>query len=195
MPWPKGRPARPESTAKRVAALMANGKKRKKPVSVGAAGPLWMCPTCRVAKPAGDYHPDKRTANGLKSQCRACHGRGSIETRDPVKTRAARRASESNRRARKAGGARTVTASVLAHLVVIFGGPALACLKCRSRVGLTWDHIVPLAKGGAHAVENLQPLCRPCNERKQARAADYRTDEQRRAIEVWVVTFKQVGES
>jgi hypothetical protein len=39
---------------------------------------------------------------------------------------------------------------------------------------------------------NFQPLCRPCNERKQAREVDYRTPEQRAAIQaVWVVEFRR----
>lgn len=31
-----------------------------------------------------------------------------------------------------------------------------------------WDHVKPLAKGGAHIVDNLRPACGPCNSRKNA---------------------------
>ena len=31
-----------------------------------------------------------------------------------------------------------------------------------------WDHVQPLAKGGAHTVDNLRPACNPCNVRKNA---------------------------
>lgn len=34
---------------------------------------------------------------------------------------------------------------------------------------LTVDHIVPLAKGGTHDVDNLAVLCRACNSRKHDR--------------------------
>jgi 5-methylcytosine-specific restriction endonuclease McrA len=37
------------------------------------------------------------------------------------------------------------------------------CGRCGSRVNLTQDHIVPIAKGGTHNVDNLQPLCVSCN--------------------------------
>lgn len=49
------------------------------------------------------------------------------------------------------------------------------CLACgRDDVGLTVDHVVPLAKGGTNWITNLQPLCRPCNSKKHLRATDYR---------------------
>ena len=31
-----------------------------------------------------------------------------------------------------------------------------------------WDHVQPLSKGGAHALNNLKPSCRSCNSRKSA---------------------------
>lgn len=32
---------------------------------------------------------------------------------------------------------------------------------------LTKDHIVPVAKGGKHEIENLQPMCYTCNQNKK----------------------------
>ena len=43
------------------------------------------------------------------------------------------------------------------------------CVKCKSPVKLTIDHIKPVLKGGGDEVENLQTLCRPCNSSKGAR--------------------------
>lgn len=40
------------------------------------------------------------------------------------------------------------------------------CLQCKSSDLLTLDHIVPLSKGGAHALWNAQIMCRPCNTKK-----------------------------
>lgn len=63
---------------------------------------------------------------------------------------------------------------------------------CGTARNPTWDHVIPLAKGGDHHPLNLQPLCRACNEKKQAQTADYRTDEQREAVSaVWVVEFRR----
>lgn len=48
------------------------------------------------------------------------------------------------------------------------------CLKCRETERITMDHVVPLSRGGAHDVSNIQPLCMSCNCRKHTTTADYR---------------------
>ena len=48
-----------------------------------------------------------------------------------------------------------------------------ACKKCGRRdVVLYADHVKPWAKGGLTVLENLQPLCKRCNEMKGARHAN-----------------------
>jgi len=42
------------------------------------------------------------------------------------------------------------------------------CHYC-GEVATTWDHLVPLARGGRHSIGNLVPACRPCNSRKWTR--------------------------
>jgi 5-methylcytosine-specific restriction endonuclease McrA len=45
------------------------------------------------------------------------------------------------------------------------------CYYCGERVRpneIHFDHIVPISKGGAHAVENLCVSCAPCNQHKSA---------------------------
>lgn len=40
------------------------------------------------------------------------------------------------------------------------------CVECGSNFDLQYDHILPVARGGATTVENLQLLCADCNRRK-----------------------------
>ncbi len=49
------------------------------------------------------------------------------------------------------------------------------CVKCGQQVPLTVDHVIPLSKGGRNSIDNIQPLCGPCNSGKKDRIADYRT--------------------
>lgn len=44
--------------------------------------------------------------------------------------------------------------------------------KNRNPRWFTVDHVVALANGGAHSIENAVPACRRCNSSKGARIAD-----------------------
>jgi 5-methylcytosine-specific restriction endonuclease McrA len=55
------------------------------------------------------------------------------------------------------------------------------CTKCGTP-GVVKDHIVPIYKGGSDAIENLQPMCEPCNSRKGSDTVDFRKDGWRRAV-------------
>lgn len=43
------------------------------------------------------------------------------------------------------------------------------CVKCKAIDYLEFDHIIPHAKGGANTVNNVQLLCRRCNQKKSDR--------------------------
>lgn len=75
---------------------------------------------------------------------------------------------ERKRRAQMAGSGGIHTADDLA---TIFSNQNGRCVYCRSDLTKTdrhVDHIMPLALGGSNGPENLQYLCRPCNQSKGA---------------------------
>jgi HNH endonuclease len=42
------------------------------------------------------------------------------------------------------------------------------CRKCGSTQQLHFDHVIPVSRGGANTVANIQLLCGPCNRAKGA---------------------------
>ena len=48
------------------------------------------------------------------------------------------------------------------------------CLCCKQVKPLTFDHVVPLSKGGSNTIDNIQPLCLKCNQKKHNKIIDYR---------------------
>ncbi len=52
-----------------------------------------------------------------------------------------------------------------------------ACLCCGRKGRLTFDHVIPLSKGGENTILNAQPLCRSCNCSKYTSIIDYRPPE------------------
>ena len=49
------------------------------------------------------------------------------------------------------------------------------CVRCGKKRRLTADHIIPVSKGGSSYIENIQPLCMPCNSSKGVATVDYRS--------------------
>lgn len=47
------------------------------------------------------------------------------------------------------------------------------CAAC-GKDEVTIDHVVPLSLGGVDTIDNIQPLCKPCNSKKGQQVIDYR---------------------
>ena len=49
------------------------------------------------------------------------------------------------------------------------------CFCCgREDLPLTKDHVIPISQNGEDIIDNIQPLCGPCNSKKGDRVKDYR---------------------
>lgn len=75
-----------------------------------------------------------------------------------------------NERVRNNGG--SVTAKEWIEIKKLYGNKCLCCGK--TNIPLHIDHVIPLSLGGRNSIENLQPLCKSCNSRKNAKTIDYR---------------------
>jgi len=54
----------------------------------------------------------------------------------------------------------------------ICNAPIDIALSGRHQMGLTIDHVIPLARGGSHTLGNLKPAHRVCNQRKSSTLPD-----------------------
>lgn len=86
------------------------------------------------------------------------------------KVRARRVIDSAIRRARKGSGGK-YTQKEWSLLIEKYG---YSCLCCGEKKPLTPDHIIPLSKGGTNTIDNIQPLCGTCNNRKFTKTIDFR---------------------
>jgi 5-methylcytosine-specific restriction endonuclease McrA len=78
--------------------------------------------------------------------------------RNPEIARQRRNNANLKRKAQKKGNdSRRVTTAEISRLL------SQPCVNCESREHIHIDHIIPLSRGGRHAIGNLQPLCSFCN--------------------------------
>jgi 5-methylcytosine-specific restriction endonuclease McrA len=77
------------------------------------------------------------------------------------------------RRARKHQAKGTHSAQDWEALKAKYNFTCLCCGKREPDIKLTEDHIIPITRGGADDISNIQPLCQPCNSRKLTRTTDW----------------------
>jgi 5-methylcytosine-specific restriction endonuclease McrA len=82
---------------------------------------------------------------------------------------------ENARRARKLNAPGSHTVAEWEALKAHYDYRCLCCGKQEPEIKLTEDHVIPLGPDGSDGIENIQPLCGPCNSSKGARhTTDYR---------------------
>lgn len=153
------------------------------------------CYACGLFLPLDRFYKDSRRWNGVRNICKECdhrrrypestksgptvrvvyasksekaraHHLARIE-RDPEGVKARNRRLRAARRARERGAETClITQRDLDRLVRRHGG---LCAYCRDSPWAQWDHVIPLVRGGRHAIGNLVPVCRRCNYSKNRR--------------------------
>jgi 5-methylcytosine-specific restriction endonuclease McrA len=153
------------------------------------------CSNCLAHKRLDEFSPNPGYKDGIDGQCRPCV-RAETNRRRRANPDAARRASQKYRerypdrtaaamaawrkknpdRVREGSARRRVRrAANDVRLVTERDWRRLCarlkhrCAYCGSAGPLTQDHIVPVSRGGRHAIGNLLPACQPCNTSKRAR--------------------------
>lgn len=159
---------------------------------------LKRCGDCGLDRARADFARSARCKDGLTWNCRDCSKRYREENRETIQTRyrdycqankailAARNRAwaranperikiyrERTRALKLAHGA-GVTFDQWQAIKTLYEHRCLACGRKPPEIALEMDHVVPLSRGGAHDVSNVQPLCRSCNARKSQRTIDYR---------------------
>lgn len=86
----------------------------------------------------------------------------------------ANRAATRRRRARRVGCAGSHAQEEFLALCKEYGFRCLRCDEVFPLEELTEDHIIPIGPGVSDYIDNIQPLCGPCNSWKGQRTIDYR---------------------
>lgn len=139
------------------------------------------CDSCRKAN--ADYNLTRKarlvtsfdvphgTVDGYGSygcRCNQCAAAKRDATRDHYIRNQLRFLEKAERRAAwKDRDRRAVTARDIRRLFDRFDSRCAYCCKPSDHMEI--DHVVPLSRGGRHAIGNLLPACRTCNRRKSAR--------------------------
>ena len=77
------------------------------------------------------------------------------------------------RRNREYGADGSHTEQEWLSVKAMFNFTCPCCLQKEPAIKLTEDHITPLSKGGSDHIENIQPLCGPCNSFKHTKDTKY----------------------
>ena len=132
---------------------------------------------CDTVKPISEFHKDSDKPDGLNSLCKSCNSSRVAKW--------ARENSEWSRlqcgawRARKIGNrVDDFNWEDLVHHWLANGFRPDQCHLCGEIgeyggiAGLHIDHVIPIARGGSHSMDNLRPACSSCNRMKNRSTLD-----------------------
>lgn len=107
---------------------------------------------------------DSKCRTCIKEKCKVSNKKRSEYMKIAIK------ASQHKRRAAKAKGSGVLASDILEKLKY----QDYKCVYCKADISAShhMDHIMPLALGGEHSVENIQCTCATCNFRKSAKHPD-----------------------
>lgn len=147
-----------------------SGEARKTP------GSIWS-ETGPKSEAAKQYFREYHKANKKAHVARA----RDWSVRNPVKRKSIRQAWAKTHRleiaaieARRRTATRAEEAATAQDWLDVLAAHGGQCAHCGTVERIECDHIIPIAKGGLHVKENLQPLCRSCNARKGVKTPAYR---------------------
>lgn len=122
-------------------------------------------------KRVDEFPGDSTKKSGKRSHCSLCHAMKQDQRREKNSGHW-HAAIQENYRVRQMG--RTDEIVTPAQREELFALAENRCAKCGSDKDLETDHVVPLAMGGKHHIDNLQVLCHTCNTSKGVGEGDYR---------------------
>jgi len=130
------------------------------------------CSSCRIVKSADEFYAHPLNHDGLFTTCRVCTSSTQNHKNKTVyKARVTEYSREyvSSRRSKLGGFSRAGYPDILRR-------DGNRCYLCLLPTGpsrpISFDHIIPISKGGPHAANNIAVACGPCNSRKHAKLPD-----------------------
>jgi len=120
------------------------------------------CTKCGESKPANREYFGSTPAGNLRGACRVCM----------CATVKAHEMQNPNRKTKRGNSAKKSHGH---HAIFKLKKQNYRCVYCRTKLttdSCQLDHITPTSRGGKDTPENLQALCRQCNQDKHAKTHD-----------------------